>query len=95
MKLGTWLLSLVSPFLAKILLSLGFSVVTIVGLEAALNGMKAQFVATMGSMQADMLNIVLYLWIGKAFGVIFGACTAKLTMWAIQNATSIIGKNPT
>ena len=93
MKIGTWLLSLVQPMIAKIMLTLGLSVVTITGMEAALGQLKSLFVSSMNSLPADMLNLALYLWIGKAVGVIFGACATKLVLWSIQNATSIIGKN--
>lgn len=94
MKFGTFLLSLVQPFLAKILLALGFSVVSIVGVEAAVTQVKNLFVTNLNSLPADMLNLALYLWIGKAVGIIFGACATKLLLWSIQNATSLLGKAP-
>lgn len=93
MKIGTWLLSLVSPMLAKILLSLGLSVVSIVGMDAVLTGIKSSFVSSMQSMPADWLNFALYLWIGKGLGIIFGACATKLMLWSVQNSTSILGKS--
>jgi hypothetical protein len=93
MKLGTWLLGMMQPLLAKILVSLGFSVITIVGMEAVVGQLKAQIVAQMGALPADVLSFALFMGIGKAIGIIFGACTTKLLLWSIQNATSIIGKN--
>jgi hypothetical protein len=93
MKFGTWLMAMVQPLIAKILLTLGLSVVSIVGMEVMLNTMKASFVASMNAMPAVWLEFALYLWIGKGIGIIFGALTAKLTLWTIQNATSILGKN--
>ncbi|WP_455240217.1 DUF2523 family protein [Variovorax durovernensis] len=94
MKFGTFLLALAEPILAKILLALGFSVVSIVGVDAAISQVKNLFIANMASLPADMLNLALYLWVGKAVGVIFGAVATKLLLWSIQNATSIIGKAP-
>lgn len=94
MKLGTWLLSMAEPLLAKVLIALGFSVVSIVGVESVLGTIKAQFVANMASMPAVWLEFALYLWIGKGLGVIFGAMATKLTLWSIQNATSLLGKSP-
>ena len=93
MKIGTWLLSLVSPFLAKILLTLGFSVVSIVGMDAVLIGIKNSFVSNMSAMPADWLNFALYLWIGKGIGIIFGALSTKLMLWSIQNSTQLLGKS--
>lgn len=95
MKFGTFLLALAEPILAKVLLALGFSVITIVGVEASLNTIKGLFTSSMNGLPVDLLNLLQYLWIGRAFGIIFGACAAKLTLWSIQQATSILGKNPT
>lgn len=94
MKFGTWLLAMMEPLLAKLLLSLGFSVVTIVGMDSVLNTLKAEAIAGISSMPADWLNFALYLWIGKGIGIIFAACTTKLMLWSIQNATSMLGKAP-
>lgn len=94
MKLGTWLLALVEPMLAKILLALGFSVVSIGGMDSVLSAMKSSFVANMQTMPAEWLQFALYLWIGKGIGIIFGACTTKLMLWAIQSSTALLGKNP-
>jgi hypothetical protein len=92
MKLGVWLLAMMEPLIAKILIALGFSVVSIVGMDAVLVAMKASFVAQMQTMPAEWLQFALYLWIGKGIGIIFGACTTKLLLWSIQNATSLLGK---
>ena len=94
MKIGTWLLSLVEPFLAKALMALGFSVVSIVGMDAVLAGIKAQFVADINSMPSVWLDFALYLYIGKGLGIIFGACATKLMLWSIQSATSLVGRSP-
>jgi hypothetical protein len=93
MKLGTWLLSMMQPLIAKILVTLGFSVVSIVGMDSVLNAMKSSIVAGFSSMPSVWVEFALYLWIGKGIGIIFGACTTKLLLWSIQNATSVLGKN--
>jgi hypothetical protein len=93
MRLGLWLMTLVEPLLAKVLLGLGFSVVSIVGMDAVLTAMKNSFVVSMNTMPADWLQFALYLWIGKGLGIIFGACTTKLMLWTVQSATSLLGKS--
>jgi len=93
MKIGTWLLSLVEPMLARLLLALGFSLVSIVGMDSVLQSIKTQFIANMSSMPADWLNFALYLWLGKGLGIVFGAFTTKLMLWSIQNSTQILGKS--
>lgn len=93
MKIGTWLLAMMEPLLAKILVSLGFSVVSIVGMESVLGSLKASIVSGFTAMPVVWVEFALYLWIGKGIGIIFGACTTKLLLWSIQNATSMLGKN--
>ena len=91
MKFGTFLLALVEPILAKLLITLGFSVVSIVGVDAALNTIKGLVQSNISSASA-ILEFAMYIWIGKALGLIFGACATKLMLWNIQNATKILGK---
>lgn len=91
MKFGVFLMALVEPMLAKLLLALGFSVVSIVGVDAALAQVKGMVVSNLGGLGAIM-DFALYMWMGKALGIIFGACATKLMLWNIQNATKILGK---
>ena len=93
MKFGTFLLALAEPLLAKILIALGLSVVSIVGVDAVIGTLKTQFVANLGSMPSLWLDFALYLWIGKGIGIIFGAITTRLALWSIQNATAVLGKS--
>lgn len=91
MKAGTWLVSLIQPLLAKILTVLGFSVVSIVGFEAALGTVRGLVVSNFNA-AGSVIDFALYLWIGKGLGVVFGACATKLALWQIQNGTRILGK---
>lgn len=94
MKLGTWLLGLLQPALSRILTALGFSVVTILGMEQLLTQLKAMVVQSLGGMSADMFNVFLLAGGGQALGIITGALTTKLLLWQVQNATKILGVNP-
>ncbi len=94
MKIGTWLLSLVQPFIAKILLALGFSVVTITGFEAAVNQVKDQLVGSVNALPVDMLNVFLLAGGGKGIGIILAAVAVKVMLWQVSSATKILGVNP-
>ncbi|WP_295856143.1 DUF2523 domain-containing protein [uncultured Xylophilus sp.] len=94
MKLGTWLLALVQPMLAKILLSLGFAVVSITGMEAVLNQVKQVLIANVNNMSGDMLAIFLFAGGGKVFGMILGSVATKVMLWQITQSTKILGVNP-
>ncbi len=94
MKIGTWLLSLLQPALARILTALGFSVVSITGFEAAITALKNQMIASVNTLPADMLQLFLFAGGGRALGMIFGAIAVRVMLWQIQNATKILGVNP-
>lgn len=94
MKIGTWLLSLAQPFIAKILLALGFSVVTITGFEAAVNQVKVQLVGSVNALPVDLLNVFLLAGGGKGIGIILAAVAVKVLLWQISSATKILGVNP-
>jgi len=93
MKIGTWLLSLVQPFIAKVLLALGFSVVTITGFEAAVDQVKSQLIGSVNSLPIDMLNVFLLAGGGKGIGIILAAVAVKVMLWQISSATKILGNN--
>lgn len=94
MGFGTFLLSLVTPLIGRILFSLGFSVVTIAGMTAVVSRVRDMFITQVNSMPADMLNLFLFAGGGVGFGMIMGAITTRITIWTIQNGTKILGKNP-
>lgn len=91
MKIGTWLLALLQPALAKILTSLGFAVVSIVGVQAALDGIKAQLLASMNTMPAAAMQLFLLGGGGLGLGIVMGAMTTRILMWQIQQSTRILG----
>ena len=91
MKLGAWLLLMMEPLVAKILVSLGFSVVTITGLQAITNTLKSQAVAGLGLLQPEMAALFGLAGGPEGLGIILGACATKLMLWQLQQATKIIG----
>lgn len=94
MKLATWLLAMMEPLIARILVSLGFSVVTVVGMQAVVGQLKQSIISGMSSMPADLLNFALFAGVGTGLGIIFGAITTRLILWQAQQATQILGRNP-
>jgi len=94
MRLGTWLLAMLQPMLAKALVALGFSVVSITGLQAITDNLKSQATSALGLLSPEMLNLFLLAGGAQGLGIILGACTTKLMLWQIQSATKILGTNP-
>lgn len=94
MTLATWFLALAQPLLGRILLSLGFSVVTITGFNISVQALKSQFISSANAMGADILNLFLIAGGGTAAGIVFGAITVRVTLWQISKSTRILGVNP-
>lgn len=94
MKLGTWLLAMVQPLLGRILVALGFEVVTITGLAAIVNELKGQAVSGLSMLSPEMLNLFLLSGGATGLGIILGALATKLLLWQIQSATKILAANP-
>ena len=94
MKIGTWILSLMTPLISKILALLGFSVVTIVGFDISVGKARTALIETVGGLPVDMMNVALLAGVGKAISMIVAAIMLRLMLWKIQSATKILGVNP-
>ncbi len=94
MKIGTWLLAMMQPLIARILTTLGLSVVTITGYEAAINLLKQQLITSINGLPAEMLQVVLLGGVGEGLGLITAAVAVRVLLWQIQSATRILGVNP-
>ncbi|MDO8447546.1 MAG: DUF2523 family protein [Rhodoferax sp.] len=91
MGIGTWLGLMMAPLVARILIALGFSVVSIVGVTAVLGQLKSSFISQAMALPAAGLQLGLLAGLGVALGIIFGAVTTRVAMWQIANATKILG----
>ncbi|AOS79772.1 hypothetical protein Q5W_12760 [Hydrogenophaga sp. PBC] len=94
MNLATFLLAICQPLIGRILLSLGFSVVTITGLNIVIDQLKDAVIDGVGTLPADILNVFLLAGGGTALGLIFGAIAVRLTLWQISKSTRVLGVNP-
>jgi hypothetical protein len=94
MKIAAFLMSLVEPIIARILVALGFSVVSVVGVTASIEGLKSQLVSSVNTMPVDMLNVFLFAGGGDCLGLILGAISFRLAFFQIKAATKILGVNP-
>jgi len=93
MKIGTFILSLVQPLIARVLAVLGLSVVTIVGTNQVLQALRVQLERSFTGLPVDMLNLFLLAGGGLAMGMILGAIATRFLLWQIQRSTQILGRN--
>ncbi len=94
MNLATFLLSLCGPLVGRVLLALGFSVVSITGFDLVIGQLKSAIVSSTNAMPSVTLNLFLIGGGGVAMGIVFGAITTRLLLWQITKSTRILGINP-
>lgn len=93
MKLGTFILSLLQPAIGRILTALGFSVVSITGMQAIFTKLRGDLVSGISSVPADVLSLFLIAGGAHGLGILLGAITTKLMLWQVQKSTQFLGKS--
>lgn len=85
------LASLAAPITARVLLSLGFSVVTVTGVSVAWSALLAQVQSSIGSIPSAIGQLIGLGGGWIALGSIFGAVSFVVSLWSLTAATKIIG----
>lgn len=94
MGVGAFLLALVQPMLARLLVALGFSVVSLVGMQAVMDGLIAATVGAWGGLPTQLLQLAGLAGIGEGLGIIMGAVLTRVLIWQLARSTRILGANP-
>jgi len=87
------LLSLVQPVLARVLVALGFSVVSFVGMDLVMNQLISTAQGAWGGLPVSILQLVGLAGIGQGLGIIMGAVLTRVMIWQLQKSTRILGAN--
>jgi hypothetical protein len=90
--LGTWLLAMAQPLLAKILISLGMTITTVTGLTFAYSTLKSQIESGFNGMPAAALQLVALAGFPVALGAILGAVVFVITWHTLTSATKLVFK---
>lgn len=88
---GTWLAAMMAPLAGRVLAALGFSVVSIAGVSASIEGIKAILVARMALVPAGILDMMALCGAGEAIGLILGALMFRLALWQVSNVRRVLG----
>lgn len=89
--LGAWLAAMMAPLAGRVLAALGLSMVSVVGMSAAMAELKALFLAKLLLAPAAGLQMALLGGLPEGVGMIFGAMTFRLLLWQVGNARRILG----
>lgn len=85
------LVSLTQPIIARALLALGFSVVTISGVDVVMTTLKAQIIAYLSAGPAAGIQLAGLSGVWVALGWLFGGITFAVSMWTLTQARRILG----
>lgn len=85
------LMGLAVPMTGRILLALGFSVVTVAGVQAAWGALKSQMQSAAGSLPGDIAQLLGLGGVWWALGTVLGACSFVVALWGLTSATKLIG----
>ena len=80
---------LATPILARVLIALGFASVTLVGVQAAVNGLVSTLMSHLGNAPLSGLQIagLAGVWVG--LGYVLGAITFTLSLWGLTKVVRI------
>lgn len=93
MGVAAFLLALVQPMIARILVALGFSIVSLVGMDAVLNTLIQQLQGAWGGLPSQLLQLAGLAGIGQALGILMGAVLTRVLIWQLARSTRILGAN--
>lgn len=93
MPLAAFLMSMVGPLVGRVLLALGFSIITVGGMDIVMGQLKSQLHAAGMGMGADAFGLFQVAGGGIGLGIIIGAINTRIALWTATKATSIIGRS--
>lgn len=81
------LAQILPSLIGRILLALGISFVTYTGMSVAIDSLYTQVQANFSGLPIETLNLLAYLWVDKAFSLVFSAFSASLAIKTLQGGS--------
>lgn len=81
------------PMVARVLLALGFSVVTITGVTLAWSTVKTQIISNLSAQSGAYVQLAGLGGVWIALGAIIGAMSFAVAFWALTASVRIIGSS--
>lgn len=82
----------IGPLAIRALVAVGFASVSFAGVTAAFSGLQSYAQTAWSGLPADVLALASLAQVPAALGLVFGAMSARLGIWASINATKLIFK---
>lgn len=85
------LVGLTGPIVARVLITLGFSLVTITGVTVTLTTLKGYVQLNLGQAPLAIVQLAGLAGAWEALGLVFGAATFVAGLWVATSATKLMG----
>jgi ABC-type spermidine/putrescine transport system permease subunit II len=82
--MSEWLMSMIEPMIARVLVSLGLGYVTFESINQILDGVISSVTTAMNSLGADVLQIITLYGLPEALGIILGGMVFALTLTSLK-----------
>lgn len=90
MTWATLLMGLIGPMALRVLTVLGLGTLTFTGVATALQGLIDIAIQNYGGISGDILALAGIAGVPQGLGIIAGAMTARVGMWAAVSATKFV-----
>jgi hypothetical protein len=89
--IATWLASLAPSLVKRVLLSLGFGVAVITGVNHVGTQLNELIASSFNGIPGDMLAVMNLAGLGTGLNFILGAVAARLTLYVLISSSRVIG----
>jgi len=92
MNFAAFLASMAAPLVARVLMALGMSVITVTGVTLAIDQLKDLVIGNLGDVPVSILQLGGLLGAWQGLGMVFGAITFSVTLRGLTSLSGWIGK---
>lgn len=90
--LAAWLMSMIAPMVVRGLIALSFTAVTFTGVTELTASLVTSAQSSWSAMPVAVLQLVTLSGIPEVMGLLFGALTARVAMWAAVGMSRYVFK---
>lgn len=90
--LAAWIFGNIGPWTIQALLAVGFAGVSFAGVTTAFGGLITYAQSSWSALPSAVLQLASIAGVPQCLGIIFGAGSARIAIWAAANGTKLIFK---
>lgn len=90
--LAAWIFANIGPWAIQALLAIGFAGVSFAGVTTAFAGLISYAQTSWSALPSGVLQLASLAGVPQGLGLVFGAASARLAIWAAANGTKLIFK---